>query len=197
MYNTPQFQAQHGPGYGAPPEWAGDPLLGGLQMLAGSINENIRQLFGVRLDRNEEFAWLTFDTTPLTVVTGATNVRGIMTVGQESDFVAVGIVARAVDPTATPPVALAEAFRYLIRDGSTNRELQRNNLPGSFLGLSTSARPAGTAPMFLPKPRIFSRNSNVIWLLDNNQGINIAVDIAFFGYRIYDVDALDLTKTRG
>jgi hypothetical protein len=171
--------------------------MGAVQALAASINENIRQIFGVRLDRNEEFAWLVPDITPTPVVAGATGQRIIFTVGQESDFVATGIVASA-DDQATPPVLLQNAFRFQIRDGSTNRELQRNSLPQGFVSGSVAGfQNAGSAPFFLPKPRIFSRNSNVILTVDNEQGVDINVDWAFFGYRIYDVDALDLTRTRG
>jgi hypothetical protein len=171
--------------------------MGAVQALAASINENIRQLFGVRLDRNEEFAWLVPDVTPTAVVGGATGQRIVFTVGQESDFVATGIVAQA-DDQGTPPTLLQNAFRFQIRDGSTNRELQRNPLPQGFVSTSVPGfQAAGSAPFFLPKPRIFSRNSNVILTVDNVHGANINIDWAFFGYRIYDVDALDLTRSRG
>lgn len=197
MHRPTRWAQQAGPGYGAaPPAFVGGETLQGMRDMAVAINENIRQIFGVRLDRNEEFAWLTFDTTPVVAVAGATNVRGVMSVGQEADFVATGIVARAAESAASPPVSLENAFRYQIRDGSTNRELQRSSLPSTFLGLSVPTRPGGTSPFFLPKPRIFSRNSNVIWLFDNDQGADIDIDVAFFGYRIYDIDALDLTKPR-
>jgi hypothetical protein len=155
------------------------PPMQGVDRLAASINENLRQLLGVRLDRNEEAAWLTPDVTPTPL-----------------DFVATGIVVQA-DDQATPPVLLQNAFRWQIRDGSTNRELQRADMPQGFLATSVPGfQAAGSAPYFLAKPRIFSRNSNVIVTLDNVQGAAINVDWAFFGYRIYDVDALDLTKAR-
>jgi hypothetical protein len=172
------------------------PPMQGVDRLAASINENLRQLLGVRLDRNEEAAWLTPDVTPTPLVIGATGLRMIFTVGQEADFVATGIVVQA-DDQATPPVLLQNAFRWQIRDGSTNRELQRADMPQGFLATSVPGfQAAGSAPYFLAKPRIFSRNSNVIVTLDNVQGAAINVDWAFFGYRIYDVDALDLTKAR-
>lgn len=171
--------------------------MGAVQALAASINENIRQLFGVRLDRNEEFAWLVPDVTPTAMVLGSTGQRMIFTVGQEADFVATGIVCSA-DDQATPPVLLTNAFRFQIRDGSTNRELQRSAIPQGFIASSVpGGATAASRPFFLPKPRIFSRNSNVIVTLDNLQGAAINVDWAFFGYRIYDVDALDLTRSRG
>jgi hypothetical protein len=197
MHHPTQWAQRAGPGYGqAPPGFVQSETLQGMRDMAVAINENIRQIFGVRLDRNEEFAWLTFDTTPLTAVAGSTNVRGVMSVGQEADFVATGIVCSA-DLQDTPPTLVASAFRYQIRDGSTNRELQRSALPQGFLASSVPGfSTAGSQPFFLPKPRIFSRNSNVIWLFDNTQGANINIDVAFFGYRIYDIDALDLTKPR-
>jgi hypothetical protein len=180
-----------------PPEFA-MPALGPIGQMTAAVVQELRNLFGISLDRNEETAWLTFDTTPVRVIATGTNVRAIMTVGQEADFVATGIVAQVVD-TAAPPVLVATNItRFQIRDGSTNRELQRASMPMSFLALTTAGASAGARPFFLSKPRIFSRNSNVIWLFDNAAGgaADVDIDVAFFGYRIYDIDALNLTQTR-
>jgi hypothetical protein len=176
-------------------------VMEGMRRMAAAVIQEIRNIYGIRLDRNEEAAWLTFDTAPLVVGSPGTNVRGIMSVGQEADFVATGIVCQVTEsPVAAPPVLIpGEALRFQIIDGSTNRQLQRSSMPLSFLSVTGGAageNPAGSRPYFLSKPRIFSRNSNVIWLLDNNAGVDAAVDIALFGYRIYDQDALDLTKAR-
>lgn len=171
-------------------------ILSGFSQMAGAINENIRQLFGVRLDRNEEFSWLNFDTTPFVLAAGATNVPATMTIGQEADFIATGVVAYVAD-SATPETPVPNAIRFSIRDGSTGRFFQRQSNHISVLGETVAGASAGSRPWFLPKPRIFSRNSQVTWILTNLLGgTALNVDIAFVGYKIFDIDALDLTKVR-
>ena len=170
-------------------------MVDGLRQIAAAVTQELSQLFGVRLDRNEETAWLVFQTTPVVIPTGAVGSRQIMQVGQEADFVAVGAVVQETNG-GTPPVILPNALRFQIVDGSTNRQLMRAAIPISFLSETVAGQSAGSLPWFLPKPRIFSRNSNVIWLFDNVQGAPVTLDVALFGYRIYDQDALDLTKSR-
>lgn len=190
------------PGYGAPqgapaPGFVSDPML---QQILENQNRNsaamaqqLAQIFGVRLDRNEETAWLVFDTTPVALALGAANQRAVMSVGQEADFVATGLVVQVTDGAA-PPVMAPNGLRLRITDGSTGRTLMRNAIPANFLSVSQAVNSAGSRPWFLPKPRIFSRNSNVVFELTNVQGAAIEVDIAWFGYRIYDARALDLTS---
>jgi hypothetical protein len=203
LASSPAFNGfGQGPGAGAMASAIeSTAVMEGMRRMAAAVIQEIRNIYGIRLDRNEEAAWLTFDTTPLVVGFPGTNVRGIMSVGQEADFVATGIVCQAVEsPVANPPVLIdPQSMRFQIVDGSTNRQLQRAAMPLSFLSVTSGAaaeNPAGSRPYFLSKPRIFSRNSNVIWLLDNLHGGDAALDVAFFGYRIYDQDALDLTKAR-
>lgn len=197
-------------GYGAPqpyappvapqgaPGWIPNPqvqaILDGQRRQSAAMAQTIAQTFGVRLDRNEETAWLTFDTTPAVIPFPATRFQVIQSVGQEADFVATGVVAQITDG-ATPPVLIdPQAIRFQIVDGSTNRQLMRAAIPLGFVSVSVAESAAGSRPWFLPKPRIFSRNSNVLWLFDNVQGAQVEVDVAFFGYRIYDQRALDLTS---
>ena len=169
-------------------------ILNGQRRQSAAMAQTIQQTFGVRLDRNEETAWLTFDTTPLVVPFPATRFQGTMSVGQEADFVATGVVAQITDG-ATPPVLIpGQGLRFQIVDGSTNRQLMRSAIPLGFVSTSEAGAPAGSRPWFLPKPRIFSRNSNVLVLLDNVQGAQVELDWAWFGYRIYDQRALDLTS---
>lgn len=186
-----------GPGQQAP-AWMPNPLvaavLEGQRRQTAAIAQTISQTFGVRLDRNEETAWLTFDTTPAVIPFPATRFQVVQSVGQEADFVATGVVAQITDG-ATPPVLVTpQGLRFQIVDGSTNRQLMRAAIPMGFVSTSETGAPAGSRPWFLPKPRIFSRNSNVLWLFDNVQGAQVEVDVAFFGYRIYDQRALDLTS---
>lgn len=163
--------------------------------LAGAVTQELAQLFGMRLDRNEEAAWLTLETPPVLVLNGAVNNRQIMSVGQEADFVAVGLLVHVTD-NAAPPVVTPNSIRLQLIDGSTNRQLMRAQIPVSFLSETVAGASAGSRPWFLPKPRIFSRNSNVIFLINNIAVADRRVDLSFFGYRIYDVGALDLTRAR-
>lgn len=191
------------PGYGQTPAGNGAPgfvsdptlqqILQNQNRNSAALAQQLAQIFGVRLDRNEETAWLTFDTVPAVLAIGAANVRTVMSVGQEADFVATGLLIQCTDG-ANPPVMQPNAIRFRIIDGSTNRTLMRNPIPGGFVSVNQAINSAGSRPWFLPKPRIFSRNSNVIFELTNVQGAQTEVDIAFFGYRIYDARALDLTS---
>ena len=214
QYGTPQYGMVPA-GYGAPqayappmpqqrpvpmqaPQWVPNPdvqaIMQGQRQQSAAIAQTIAQTFGVRLDRNEETAWLTFDTTPQVIPFPSTRLQLSMSVGQEADFVATGVVAQITDG-ATPPVLITpQGLRFQIVDGSTNRQLMRAAIPFGFLSVSETGTPAGARPWFLPKPRIFSRNSNVLWLIDNVQGAQVELDVAFFGYRIYDQRALDLTS---
>lgn len=194
----PQYGQYGQPVQQQPPPWIPNPLvaavLEGQRRQTAAIVQTIAQTFGVRLDRNEETAWQTFDTTPVVVPFPATRFQAIMSVGQEADFVATGIVAQITDG-ATPPVLIVpQNLRFQIVDGSTNRQLMRSAIPLGFISVSETGTPAGARPWFLPKPRIFSRNSNVLWLFDNVGGAQVEVDVALFGYRIYDQRALDLTS---
>lgn len=185
----------------APPGFVPSDVVGavmdGMRRTAGAIIQELRNLYGIRLDRNEETAWLTFQTAPVLVTAGSAGVRGIMQVGQEADFVATGIVAQVqASPQTFPPTLAPTSMRFSIVDGSTNRQFQRSPMPLGFLSVEQGGQSAGALPWFLPKPRIFSRNSNLIWLLDNVDAADTLTDIALFGYRIYDEDALDLTKAR-
>jgi hypothetical protein len=192
-----QAMAQAAP----PPGWvqqqAGlqNMVMEQMRGLAGAVTQELAQLFGVRLDRNEETAWLTLENPPVLIASGAVNSRQIMSVGQEADFVAVGLLAHVTD-NAAPPVVTPNSLRLQLVDGSTNRQLMRAQIPVSFLSETVAGASAGSRPWFLPKPRIFSRNSNVIFLINNIAGADRRVDLAFFGYRIYDVGALDLTRSR-
>jgi hypothetical protein len=181
-----------------PPQWMPNPLvaavLEGQRRQTAAVAQTIAQTFGVRLDRNEETAWLTFDTTPLVLPFPAAQFQGIMSVGQEADFVGTGIVAQITDGATPPVLVVPQNVRFRIVDGSTNRQLMRATIPLGFVSTSETGAPAGSRPWFLPKPRIFSRNSNVLWLLDNVGGAQVEVDVAIFGYRIYDQRALDLTS---
>lgn len=170
-------------------------LLKGFKHLSVSITNELNELLGVNLDRDEEFFYLDFATTPLLVAAGAVDVQGTMTVGTEGDFVAVAIMAQAQD-TATPPALLENSIRFTIRDGGTGRDLVRTKQPLGFAGQGVTGRPASASPLFLPKPRFFGRTTQVFVRFDNLDAIDADVDFVFFGYRIFDANQLDLTRAR-
>ena len=97
-------------------------LLKGFKHLSASITNEMNELLGVNLDRDEEFFYLDFAATPLRVAAAAVDVQGTMTVGTEGDFVAVAVMAQAAT-VATPPVLTDNGIRFSIRDGGTGRRL--------------------------------------------------------------------------
>lgn len=170
-------------------------LLKGFKHISTSITNEMNELLGVNLDRDEEFFYLDFATTPLRVATAATDVQGTMTVGTEGDFVAVAVMAQA-QTVATPPALVENGIRFSIRDGGTGRDLVRTKQPLGFAGAGVTGRPASASPLFLPKPRFFGRTTQVFVRFDNVQGADLDVDFVFFGYRIFDANQLDLTRAR-
>lgn len=170
-------------------------LLKGFKHLSTSITNEMNELLGVNLDRDEEFFYLDFATTPLRVTGAATDVQGTMTVGTEGDFVAVAVMSQAAT-VATPPVPVENGIRFSIRDGGTGRDLVRTKQPLGFAGQGVVGRPASASPLFLPKPRFFGRTTQVFVRFDNVQGADLDVDFVFFGYRIFDANQLDLTRAR-
>lgn len=172
-----------------------EALLMGFKHVAGSIGNQLNELFGVNLNRDEEFFYLDFAATPLRVVAGAVDTVGTMTVGTEGDFVAVALLTQAAT-VATPPVIQPNGIRFNIRDGGTGRDFMRNKQPLTFGGQGLAVYPASAAAIFLPKPRFFARTTQVFFRFDNVQGADLDVDAAFLGYRIFDANQLDLTRAR-
>jgi len=170
-------------------------LLMGFKHMSGTILNQLTELFGVNLNRDEEFFYLDFQTTPLRVLNGAIDTVGTMTVGTEGDFVAVALMMQAAS-VATPPVIQPNAIRFSIRDGGTGREFMRNKQPGTFGGQGLAVYPASAAAIFLPKPRFFARTTQVFFRFDNVNGADVDVDCVFMGYRIFDANQLDLTRAR-
>ncbi len=170
-------------------------LLAGFKYMSAEILNGITELFGVNLDRDEEFFFLDFQTTPLRVNAGATAVQGTMTVGTEGDFVAVAAMCQAAT-VATPPVLQDQAMRLTIRDGGTSRDFMRNAQPLGFFGQGVTGRPASASALVLSKPRFFARTTQVQFRFDSVAAANLDVDFVFFGYRIFDANQLDLTRAR-
>jgi len=171
-------------------------MLQGFKHMSVSITNEMNELMGVDLSRDEEFFYLDAGTTPTRVLAGATDTLATYTVGTEGDFVAVAIMAQA-QTTAAPPVHTENTIRFNIRDGGTGRDLLRTKQPLGFAGQGVTGRPASASPLFLPKPRFFGRTTQVFVRYDNlDGGADQDVDLVFFGYRIFDANQLDLTRAR-
>jgi hypothetical protein len=170
-------------------------LLAGFKHLSVSITNEMNELLGVNLDRDEELFYLDFAAVPLAVVAGAVDTVGTMTVGTEGDFVATALMMQATDQ-ATPPALRQNAVRFTIRDGGTGRDLMNNKQPIGFGGEGVIGRPASASPLFLPKPRFFGRTTQVFFRFDSTDAVDVDVDAVFFGYRIFDANQLDLTRAR-
>ena len=170
-------------------------LLMGFKHMAGSIVNALEELLGVNLDRDEEFFYLDAAVSPTVVAAAAVDTLGTYTVGTEGDFVAVAMLAQAAT-VATPPVIVPNSIRVTLRDGGTGREFMRNAQPLTFLGQGVATYPASAAALFLPKPRFFARTTQVFARFTSVDVANLNVDLAFFGYRIFDANQLDLTRAR-
>jgi hypothetical protein len=157
---------------------------------ASSVN-NMRQtllnLFGVKLSRNEEPGWLTFDNPGRVVLaTGATAQNGNMTVDSTYDFIAAGVatVAHIVGDAR----AWDRPFRWDVQVSSNDRHLTNFPAHSDFLG---GRHQDGF--LWFPKLAYLARNSTVVWTLDSLSSDNLWVYCAFVGYRIYDESLQDLT----
>ena len=170
-------------------------LLKGFKHMSVSITNEMNELLGVNLDRDEEVFYLDAAVSPTRVLGAAVDTLSTFTVGTEGDFVAVAIMAQAAT-VATPPVPVENGIRFTIRDGGTGRDLLRTKQPLGFAGQGVVGRPASASPLFLPKPRFFGRTTQVFVRFDNVQGADLDVDFVFFGYRIFDANQLDLTRAR-
>lgn len=170
-------------------------LLAGFKHLSVSITNEMNELLGVNLDRDEEVFYLDFAAVPLRVTAGAVDTVGTMTVGTEGDFVATALMMQAAT-VAAPPVLRQNAVRFAIRDGGTGRDLMNNKQPIGFGGEGVVGRPASASPLFLPKPRFFGRTTQVVFRFDSVDSVDVDVDAVFFGYRVFDANQLDLTRAR-
>lgn len=170
-------------------------LLMGFKHMAGSIVNALEELLGVNLDRDEEFFYLDAAVAPTRVVAAAADTLATYTVGTEGDFIAVAMLAQAAT-VATPPVIVPNSIRVSLRDGGTGREFMRNTQPLTFLGQGVATYPAAAAALFLPKPRFFARTTQVFARFTSVDAVDLDVDLAFFGYRIFDANQLDLTRAR-
>jgi hypothetical protein len=163
--------------------------------IAGSFHAGVRDvkntlvdLFGVKLSRNEEPAWLSLDTPGFVIVNaGTTGNQAIMTMDTTYDFVAAGVAqyahiigdARAGD----------RPFQWNLQLSSNDRTLTNFQTHSDFLG---GRHVDGF--LWFSKLKSIARNSIVRFTLDALSADNLWVWMCLFGYRIYDEEMQDLTS---
>lgn len=165
------------------------------QRIAGSFHAGIRDvkntlidLFGVKLSRNEEPAWLGLDTPGFVILnTGATGIQAIMTMDTSYDFVAAGVaqVAHIIGDAR----AWDRPFQWNLQLASNDRNLTNFQTHSDFLGGRHNQ-----GFLWFSKLKSIARNSIVRFTLDALSADNLWVWLCLFGYRIYDESMQDLTS---
>ena len=113
----------------------------------------------------------------------AATFQGAIAITSEADFVG--------EKWTFEVVPLGALFTVRVEDASSNRTLMNQPLiSNNFLG--TAQRPA------LWKPRLFRRNSNIMFTIQNISGAPIVrLQVVLCGYKIFDPRALDLNLPQG
>ncbi len=168
-------------------------IIKGFNIVGEEVSGAIRRTFGTHLDNAEETHYLVLidaDNQGNGFITlGAAGVgNGFFSIGADSDFVAVAIMSAS--PLLSDLASANQPFTFILRDGSTDRDFSNEQIHSA---LSTGT---GQDPFYFPKPRIFSRNSDIRADLTNLMGVSIKVYMALLGYKIYDDTQLDLTAPR-
>lgn len=191
-----------------------DPIISGLDRVASRVVQSLHNLFGVQFSGNSEHyvyeATINGTAAQMNTAGGALFNAGIR-VTQEADFVCLGAQASLrvsatgrvctitqSDPTSVVTDAAASAmpdtpFTVLITDGSTDRQLSNEAVDWfAFYGSS------GSWQNKWGKPRLFQRNSLISLRIQMLKVFNAAADIriGFYGFKIYNASALDLTSRR-
>lgn len=160
-----------------------------IDRLANKIIGAFARIFGSLASRNEEIYWYRIQVTlGNTIGDGATDT---VTITQEADFVATKIMQVTLDDT-TGVIDADPSWEATLKDGSTDRELMNEPVHVSDL--------AGTAqrPLIAPKNRLFRRNSAIksTWSQLKAPANPQLISLFFFGYKIFDEAALNLTVRR-
>ena len=168
-------------------------IIKGFNVVGEEVSGTIRRTFGTHLDNAEETHYLVMidannQDNGFVQLAGNAIGNGFMSIGADSDFVAVAIMAAS--PLLSDLGSANQPFTFLLRDGSTDRDFSSEQVHNA---LSTGT---GQDPFYFPKPRIFSRNSDIRVDLTNLLAVSIKVYIALLGYKIYDDTQLDLTAPR-
>ena len=165
--------------------------------LASRIVTSLHNLFGYQYHQNQEFYIYTTTTSPISLAAAVgSTAQGTVEITQEADFVATKIISFARDATdpdagANTEGTTGQPFEVRLIDGSTDRQMM-NNFQHSLNVVGTAQRPG-----ILPKARLFTRNSNITVEFRSLGTPQITeIFFALWGYKIYDLAALDLTRRR-
>lgn len=162
-------------------------VVDGIHSGVSRIEKVLKNLYGIKLGRNEQPGWLGLDNPGYVVLnTGAANQQGIMTLDATYDFVAGGIYQTAhtigdVGETNIP-------FQWDLQFGASDRHLGNVPMHSDFLGGRHM-----DGYLWFSKLAYVARQSRVVWVLSSLSARDIWVRIGFVGYRIYDESLQDLT----
>lgn len=192
----------------------GNLVIQAFDRLAFQIIEALHRLFGFQYSKNNEFYIYQDDVDTTTQATAGALYTSSVRMTQESDFVCtrVNCFARRFHedtPTnaghggiigmsaQTPAAGDAPDAPFLIQltDGSTDRILM-NTPVDAALAFGTW----GSLPGIWPKPRLFARNSNIGIQYTLQKSIPEyfywTLYCQFIGWKIFDLDAQNLTSRR-
>jgi hypothetical protein len=182
------------------PENGNGKFLTGVDHLGFKLMGGFARIFGALAAKDEETYWYAIVSAAgrgfvdLAAAIGAPGVASI-TITQEADFIGTRFLTESVNPATgailAPQVAGGPSWTAVIRDGSTDRQLNSDPLHGSTI--------AGSAYRSTPwtKNRLFRRNSTMTINFTNLQAVATRVFFAVQGYKIFDEASLDLVRRRG
>jgi hypothetical protein len=157
--------------------------------LGGRLIGMLTRVFGALAARNEEIYWYSIQVTLGNEI--GDDAVGSVNITQEADFVLSKLMATVKDGT-TGVVDASPSIEISLRDGSTDRDLQDNPMHVQNM-FGTGQRPA-----IAPKNRLFRRNSSIqatfqqLKAPTNDQ----VIELGFWGWKIFDEAALNLTTRR-
>ncbi|MFH1743758.1 MAG: hypothetical protein ABIH23_32540 [bacterium] len=162
-------------------------VIGGFRQAVTDVGTILRDLFGIKLSRNEEPGWLGIDNPGFSnLAVGAANQQALMSLDATYDFVAAGVYQ--VSNVQGDVRAFDRPFLWDVQLGSSDRHLANSPQHSDALGGRHM-----NGPLWFSKLAHIARQSRIVWNLTNLSADAITVYLFFIGYRIYDVTQLDLT----
>jgi hypothetical protein len=156
-----------------------------------AILAELRRERGENVNFQEQFFIYTFDGAnefvDLPAAVGGLN-QGSFRIAATSDFYATAIVQRS--PTVADPLAVDQPYSYRITEQSGDLVMS-NNFIHARIGAGSGER-----PFFLPRPRRFGANGEVVVQLKNTQAVATRVFWAMAGWKIYFKEQMNLTARR-
>jgi hypothetical protein len=156
-----------------------------------AVLAELRRERGENVNFQEQFFMYTFDGAtefvdlPASVGGAAT---GGFRIAATSDFYATAIVSRS--PTVADPLAVDQPYTYRITEQSGDLVMSNNFVHARI------AAGSGERPFFLPRPRRFGANGEVVVNFKNVQAVASRVFWALAGWKIYFKEQMNLTARR-